>query len=146
MVGHPRLRSEDLQQGAEWRYDVSRINELRRVDPFYRLFQPVIQLPGPLQPQALPEGLPEIQRRSRPPGCRGSGCPRSISAGLEFLALFLAPLYVYVCSSAGSAGRAAVGVGAMLATAWLLAAAAGRPGPAAAARRSSGGCPSCWTC
>ena len=38
------LRSEDLQQGAEWRYDVSRINELRRLDAFYRIFQPVIQL------------------------------------------------------------------------------------------------------
>ena len=38
------LQSEDLQQGAEWRYDISRINELRRSDAFYRLFQPAIQL------------------------------------------------------------------------------------------------------
>ena len=30
------LQSEDLEQGAEWRYDVSRINELRRLDLFYR--------------------------------------------------------------------------------------------------------------
>ena len=37
------LRAEDLQQGAEWRYDISRINELRRIDAFYRLFQPAIQ-------------------------------------------------------------------------------------------------------
>ena len=31
------LESDDLEQGAEWRCDVSRMNELRRIDPFYRL-------------------------------------------------------------------------------------------------------------
>ena len=36
------LQSDDIAQGAEWRYDVSRMNELRRVDPLYRLFQPVL--------------------------------------------------------------------------------------------------------
>ena len=34
------LRSEDLEQGIEWRYDVSRINELRRVDSWkMKMFQ-----------------------------------------------------------------------------------------------------------
>ena len=34
------LTTDDLEQASEWRYDVSRINALRRLDGFYRLFQP----------------------------------------------------------------------------------------------------------
>ena len=56
------LQSEDLQQGLEWRYDISRINELRRLDLFYRLFQPAIQLLARLNRNvfrdSLPAGLP----------------------------------------------------------------------------------------
>ena len=32
------LRTEDLQQYDEWRYDVTRINALRNSDVIYRLF------------------------------------------------------------------------------------------------------------
>src|SRR5262245_8126810 len=38
------LHSEDLEQDEAWRYDVNRINELRRLSLFYRVFQPLIQL------------------------------------------------------------------------------------------------------
>ena len=37
------LHTEDLAQDDQWRYDVGRINELRRVSLLYRVFQPVIQ-------------------------------------------------------------------------------------------------------
>ncbi len=47
------LRTEDLHQADEWRYDVSRINELRRVDSFYRLFQPIIRGLTPFQSPRL---------------------------------------------------------------------------------------------
>ena len=62
------LQSEDLAQDVEWRYDVSRINELRRADSFYRLFQPAIQLLARLNRVAFREGLPEIQRQIQAAG------------------------------------------------------------------------------
>ena len=37
------LATEDLAQDDEWRYDVSRINELRRISLLYRLLQPLMQ-------------------------------------------------------------------------------------------------------
>ena len=36
------LTTDDFQQDVEWRYDVNRMNSLRRTDTIYRLFQPVI--------------------------------------------------------------------------------------------------------
>ena len=65
------LRSEDLQQGIEWRYDVSRINELRRMDWFYRLFQPVIQLLARLNRKLFADSLPAIYRE-----IQAAGLPR----------------------------------------------------------------------
>ena len=56
------LATEDLEQGDEWRYDVNRINELRRVDTLYRLFQPVIQALAKMNRAAFPDSLPKIQR------------------------------------------------------------------------------------
>ena len=38
------LQTGDLEQGNEWRFDVSRINDLRRNDSMYRIFQPVIRV------------------------------------------------------------------------------------------------------
>ena len=65
------LESEDLQQGAEWRYDVSRMNELRRIDPFYRLFYPVFTVLARMNRVVFRDGLGEIQRE-----VQASGLPR----------------------------------------------------------------------
>ena len=55
------LTTEDLEQkDAEWRYDISRINALRRLDPVYRLFQPIIQFFAKLNRAAFRNQLPEI--------------------------------------------------------------------------------------
>ena len=62
------LRTEDLQQGAEWRYDVSRINELRRIDPFYRIFQPVIHLLARLNRSAFRDEKNRASRQLDRPG------------------------------------------------------------------------------
>ena len=94
------LGSEDLEQGDEWRYDVSRINELRRIDPFYRVFQPAIQLLARFNRGAcFARACPRSSARSRPPGCRGSGWPRSTWAGARLIALFAAPLLRLLASS-----------------------------------------------
>ncbi len=90
------LRTEDLEQDDNWRYDVTRINELRRVSVLFRLFQPVIQLFARFNRRAFRDGLPEINRE-----VQASGLPR-VWTGAEYLgrvqliALFLFPLYLYL--------------------------------------------------
>ena len=75
------LHSEDLQQGIEWRYDVSRINELRRLDTLYRVFQPVIQLLAASIGPCFARACRRSSARFRRPGCRGSGWPKSTWPG-----------------------------------------------------------------
>jgi len=77
VVGIRLLISEDLQQGIEWRYDVSRINELRRMDVFYRLFQPAIQLLARLNRKVFADGLSTIYREIQAAGLPRSGCPKN---------------------------------------------------------------------
>ena len=65
------LQSGDLRQGDEWRYDISRINELRRLSPMYRIFQPALQLLARFNRGVFRESLPEIQRE-----IQAAGLPR----------------------------------------------------------------------
>jgi hypothetical protein len=65
------LATEDLTQDSEWRYDVNRINELRRISVLYRTLQPVIQADSievPLQ-ISCPRSGARFKRR----GCLASG-------------------------------------------------------------------------
>ncbi len=56
------LASEDPTQDDEWRYDVGRINELRRISPFYRMLQPAIQALARFNRGAFQNQLPDIGR------------------------------------------------------------------------------------
>jgi tight adherence protein C len=89
------LQTEDLQQGAEWRYDISRINELRRLSIPYRLFQPVIGLLAKLNRLSLREALPEIQRQLQAAGLPRFGLAEEYLAWLELSSMFVTPVYVY---------------------------------------------------
>ena len=91
------LRAEDLEQDDTWRYDVTRINELRRVSPLYRWFQPLIQLLARVNHRAFREQLPEINRE-----LQASGLPRVWTGAeylgrIELIALFFFPFYLIVC-------------------------------------------------
>jgi tight adherence protein C len=93
------LRTEDLDQDDTWRYDITRINELRRVSFIYRIFQPVIQLFARLNHRAFRDQLPEIDRE-----IQASGMPR-VWTGAEYLgriqliSLMVLPFYVYFCTT-----------------------------------------------
>jgi len=89
------LQTEDLQQGAEWRYDISRINELRRMSIPYRLFQPVIRVLAKLNRLSLREALPEIQRQIQAAGMPRFWLAEEYLGWLELLAMFITPVYVY---------------------------------------------------
>ncbi len=91
------LASSDLQQDDEWRYDVNRINQLRRLDPTYRLFQPVIQIFAKLNRAAFENALPEIQREILAAGLSRYWLAEEYLARAELIALALTPAYIYGC-------------------------------------------------
>jgi tight adherence protein C len=91
------LRTDDLEQDLEWRYDVNRINELRKSDLLYRVFQPLIQLFARFNRGAFRETLINMHRE-----IQAAGMPRYWTAAeylgkLELLALLVSPALFYTC-------------------------------------------------
>jgi tight adherence protein C len=99
------LYTDDLEQGNEWRYDVSRINELRRADSTYRLLQPVIQGFARFNRGAFRDILPEIKREIQAAGLSRAWLPEEYLGKLQLIAMLIAPVLFYLCmSSMGAAG------------------------------------------
>jgi tight adherence protein C len=84
-----------MTQGAEWRYDVTRINELRRIDLIYRVFQPVIQILSRFNRSVFREGLPRLQQEIQAAGLPRYWMAEEYLARIELVTLFLIPLLVY---------------------------------------------------
>lgn len=114
------LRAEDLPQDKEWRYDVTRINELRRIDVFYRVFQPLIQLLAAFNRAAFPDALPEIHREIQAAGLPRFWLPEEYLARAELFALGLSPLYGYFFSNALGLAGLLVAAGLTILTAYFL--------------------------
>src|SRR5262245_19851892 len=114
------LHSEDLEQDEAWRYDVNRINELRRQDFVYRVFQPLVQLFARLNRAAFREYLPEIGREVQAAGLPRFWTAEEYLAKLEVIALFLAPVYLYVLVEIMGPAGAVMAVVLTIVTAWLL--------------------------
>src|SRR5688500_14325959 len=85
------LRTDDLQQSDQWRYDVSRINELRRIDATYRLFPPLIVFFARLNRVAFASFLPRIGRDVQAAGLSRFWLPEEYLGRLEFFTLLLSP-------------------------------------------------------
>lgn len=90
------LAAEDQKQGQEWRYDVSRINELRKIDVIYRLMQPLVEALARFNRGAFREQLPEIQREIFAAGLPRFWLAEEYLARAEVIALLLTPLYLYL--------------------------------------------------
>jgi len=91
------LSTEDLRQADEWRYDVSRINALRKADPLYRVLQPVFQRLGRLNRAAWGPRLAEVQREILAAGLPRFWLPEEYLARQQILSLMMAPVYFYFC-------------------------------------------------
>ncbi|MGQ9574042.1 MAG: type II secretion system F family protein [Thermoguttaceae bacterium] len=114
------LQTKDLQQGAEWRYDISRINELRRTDLMFRLFQPAIQLVASLNRLVFRDALPEIYRQIQAAGLPRFWLPEEYLARAELVAVFWTPVYAYLCVWLFGLGGLLPALGLTLLTAWFL--------------------------
>ena len=99
------LETDDLEQGNEWRYDVGRINELRRTDLFFRLLQPIIQGLANLNRNLFPGSLPEIRREILAAGLSRNWLPEEYLGKLQLIALLISPVLFYACvANMGGAG------------------------------------------
>ncbi len=88
------LATDDLRQGDEWRFDVSRINELRRRDLFFRLLQPVVQGFAKFNRVAFVRQLPEIRREIQVAGLSRAWLPEEYLGKLQLIALLISPLLI----------------------------------------------------
>jgi len=93
------LTTEELTQDTEWRYDVTRINELRRHDMLYRIFQPLMTPLAKLNRAAFRGRLPEIDREIQAAGLSRFWLPEEYLARTQIVALLLLPAYLYLCIS-----------------------------------------------
>ena len=92
------LATDDLTQDNEWRYDVNRINELRRISPFFRTLQPLVQAFARFNRGAFVDQLPEIGREIQAAGLARFWTAEEYLARIEIQALMLMPMFVYVCT------------------------------------------------
>jgi len=92
------LATEDFSQDLEWRYDINRLNELRRQSFFFRTFQPVIQAFARFNRVAFAEQLPEIGREIQAAGLPRFWTPEEYLAVIEIQSLLLMPLFIFLCT------------------------------------------------
>ena len=91
------LYSVDAEQDDEWRYDVNRINELRRLSLLYRIFYPLIAGLAVMNRGMFHTSLPEIGRELQAAGYSRFWTPEEYLARLQTIALLLMPAFIYVC-------------------------------------------------
>ncbi|MFP6612057.1 MAG: type II secretion system F family protein [Pirellulales bacterium] len=114
------LANDDLEQSDEWRYDINRINELRKVDTLYRLFQPFIQVLARRNRTTFVDSLPKIQREIGAAGLPRFWLAEEYLARCQLFALLMGPIYIwFLMNSFGIAGML-FSLGAVLLTAWYL--------------------------
>jgi len=114
------LSSEDLEQDLEWRYDVNRINELRRTEPLYRFFYPLVQLLARFNRGLFADSLPEIQREIQAAGLSRFWTAPEYLGKLELIAVLLLPLLLYACVEMMGPPGAIMAISLTLMMAWLL--------------------------
>jgi tight adherence protein C len=87
-----------------WQFDVNRINELKRVDWFYRTFAPLVQLCARFNRATFRDSLPTMHREIQASGMPRFWLAEEYLGKLEIISLFLAPAYVYLCVQAFGMG------------------------------------------
>jgi tight adherence protein C len=91
------LAADELRQGDEWRYDVNRINGLRKADVIYRMFPFAIDFLARLNQAALRDRLPEVRREILVAGHSRYWLPEEFLARNQVIVLLLAPFFAVTC-------------------------------------------------
>ncbi|MEC7501273.1 MAG: type II secretion system F family protein [Planctomycetota bacterium] len=114
------LSTEDLEQDSEWRFDVNRVNELRRIDDIFRNFQPIIQIFARINRNMFSDSLPMIEREIQAAGLPRFWMPEEYLGKLQFIALLITPFYLwFFVSYFGDVGFI-LGIFGFVITAWFF--------------------------
>jgi tight adherence protein C len=114
------LATDDLKQGDEWRYDINRINELRRCDFLYRSFQPVIQALSRMNRNMFSESLLPIQREIGASGMSRFWLAEEYLGKLQLISMLLFPLYLWFFIQYFAMAGILFALGGVLVTVWIL--------------------------
>lgn len=114
------LASENLQQGDEWRYDINRVNELRRIDTLFRWFQPIISVLARLNRGAFTDALPRMQREIGAAGLPRFWLAEEYLARCQLIGILLFPFYLWFFIKNFDVPGMFIAVGAVALTAWYL--------------------------
>lgn len=91
------LHSDDLSQDLEWRYDINRINELRKIDVLYRYFQPLMHFLARFNRGAFKSTLVDMHREIQAAGLPRYWTAAEYLAKLQVQALLFSPVIFYFC-------------------------------------------------
>jgi tight adherence protein C len=114
------MRSSDVEQDDSWQYDVTRINELRRVSSFYRIFYPLLILLARMNTRLFPGSMPVIARQLQTAGMPRSWTPPEFLARCQLIGLLLLPAYLFLAIRNFGQTGAVIAVVASLMTMILL--------------------------
>ena len=114
------LSSEDLEQDSEWRFDVNRVNELRRIDDIFRSFQPIIKIFARINRNMFSDSLPLIAREINAAGLPRFWMPEEYLGKMQFIALLITPFYLWFFVSYFGDVGVILSVFGFIITAWIL--------------------------
>lgn len=115
------LATEDLEQkDDEWRYDVSRINELRRIDPAFRMFQWPIGVLAKMNRSAFGDRMPELYRQIQAAGLPRYWLPEEYLGRMQLIGLLLLPVYLFICVTLWQEGGIVLALLLFGITIWFL--------------------------
>ncbi len=115
------LDSDDVEQEVNWRFDTTRINELRKASTFYRVFFPVLLPMARVNVRVFRRTLPELARQMQAAGMPRCWTAPEYLARCQLIGLLLLPVYLYLAvDTMESSTGAFVGVVASLLTVVVL--------------------------
>ena len=114
------LATDDLMQGDEWRYDINRINRLRKSDFLYRYFQPIIQTFARMNRNMFSDSLPKIQREIGAAGLSRFWLAEEYLGRIQLIATIAFPFYLWFFSRYVTLAGTFIAIGFSLITVWLL--------------------------
>ena len=104
----------------EWRYDRTRIRELRRLDAIYRGLQPLVRLFSNFNRAVFPATLVDIRRELQAAGFSRYWLAEEYLARCELIALMWLPVVVFVCLRAMGPAGIVLALTLTIVTAWFL--------------------------
>ena len=114
------ISAEPADGDEVWRYDVTRMAELRAISLLVRIFGPLIGWLARINRRAFRDQLPGIARDLHAAGLPRYWLPEEYLGRIELITSMLAPLYIWLGLKLAGPPGLVIGLAALPGTAWLL--------------------------